>query len=172
MTPLSVPAESPSDSKERKDLKPGDSNFQVTRRTSLEVVQIIHESETYVSRHGQRTLPDSMTPDCCNHLVDNLILVAHMVSINDSISLDNALLTLGMSDVYQSRIIQSILCTRTSINPEVPDGNLALWELWTKGLSSNSYIRVLVPLNSLSGILSLYSHTYTHFCVLVLSRYE
>ena len=95
-----------------------------------------------------------------------------MVSFNEAISLGNALLTLGMSDVYQSRIIQSILCTRSSINPDVPGDDLALWELWTKGLSSNFYIRVLAPLNSLSGILSLYSHTYTHFCVLVLSRYE
>jgi len=95
-----------------------------------------------------------------------------MVSINESISLVNALLTLGMSQVHQSRIIQSILCTRTLIDPEVPGGDLGLWELWTKGLSSNSYIRVLAPLNSLSGILSLYYHTYTHCCVLVLSRHE
>jgi len=49
-------------------------------------VQIIHEAEAYVSHHGQRALPDSMTPDLCNQLVDNLILVAHMVSINESIS--------------------------------------------------------------------------------------
>jgi len=172
MTPLSVPATSPSGSKEWKDLKPGDSNFQVTRRSALEVVQVIHETKGHVSRHGHHTLPDSMTSDRCNQLVDDLILVGHMVSINDMISLGNALLTLGMSDVYQSRIIRSILCTRSSINPDVPGDDLALWELWTKGLSSNSYIRVLVPLNSWSVILSLYSHTYTHFCVLVLSRYE
>jgi len=129
MTPLSVPATSPSGSKEWKDLKPGDSNFQATRRSALEVVQIIHEAEAYVSRHGHRAVPDSMTPDRCNHLVNDLILVVHMVSFNEAISLGNALLTLGMSDVYQSRIIQSILCTRTSINPDVPGDEVALWEL-------------------------------------------
>jgi len=59
MTPLSVPTASPSDS----DLKPGDSNFQATRRSALEVVQIIHEAEAYVSRHGHCAVPDSMTPD-------------------------------------------------------------------------------------------------------------
>jgi len=63
MTILSVPVTVPSDSKEWKDLTPGDSNFQATRRSALEVVQIIHESETYVSRHGHLTLQDSMTPD-------------------------------------------------------------------------------------------------------------
>ena len=63
-------------------------------------MQIIHEAEAYVSLHGQRTLPDSMTPDGCNQLVDNLILVTHMVSINESISLGNALLTLGMSETF------------------------------------------------------------------------
>jgi len=146
MTPLSVPVTSPSDSKEWKDLKPGDSDFQTTRRSALEVVQIIHEAKTFVSRHGHHALPDSMT-DRCNHLVDDLTLVVHMVSINDAISLGNALLTLGMSGVYQSRIIRSILCTRISINPNVPGDDLALWELWTKGLSSNSYIRVLAALN-------------------------
>ena len=124
-------------------------------------MQSIHEAEAYVSLHGQRALPDSMTPERCNQLVDNLILVPHMVSINESISLGNALLTLGMSDVYQSRIILSILFTRNSIDPDVPNGDLALWELWTKGLKSQSYIRVLVPLISLSCILSLFSHTYS-----------
>jgi len=58
MTPLSVPTASPSGSQEWKDQKPGDSNFQATRRSALEVVQIIHEAEAYVSRHGHRAVPD------------------------------------------------------------------------------------------------------------------
>jgi len=86
-----------------------------------------------------------------------------MVSINESISLGNALLTLEMSEVYQSRIIQSILCTRNSIDPDVPGGDLVLWELWTKGLKleilhtcTHSFdLSILYNLSLLSHIHSL-----------------
>jgi len=94
-------------------------------------VQIIYDAKAYVLHYGhdQRTLQDSIPTDRCNQLVDTLTLVAHMVSINDSISSGNSLLTLGMSVVYQSRILQSILRTRNSVDPDVPDSDLALWEL-------------------------------------------
>jgi len=92
-----------------------------------------------------------------------LPLVTHMVSINESISLGNALLTLEMSEVYQSRIIQSILCTRNSIDPDVPGGDLVLWDLWTKGLKieilhtcTDSFdLSILYNLSLLSHIHSL-----------------
>jgi len=111
-----------------------------------------------------------MVTNRCNQLVDGLILIAHMVSINESISLGNALLTLGMSAVYQSRILQSILCTRNSVDPDVPTGDLEMWEFWSKGVKVTFHTRELADLTSLFCTLSHFSHAYTHSFVFLPSR--